>query len=133
MKEYNLFISHSWSYDNQYKALENLLNQRSYFRYKNYSVPKDDPIHNARHDFQLANAIENQMKLCSVILIMAGVYSSYSKWIKKEIDIAKSLGRPIIAIKPYGAERISTEVRNAATMEVAWRTDSIVDAIRSLA
>ncbi|OPY56750.1 MAG: hypothetical protein A4E55_01950 [Pelotomaculum sp. PtaU1.Bin035] len=44
---YNLFISHSWTYSDAYDKLIGLLNSDPYFSYKNYSVPKDDPIHNA--------------------------------------------------------------------------------------
>ena len=40
------------------------------------------------------------------------------------------MGKVIIAIKPFGAERISTVVRNAAQAECAWNTNSIVSAIR---
>lgn len=45
---YNLFISHSWNYSNAYNDLVRLLNSKPYFNYKNYSVPKDDPIHNKK-------------------------------------------------------------------------------------
>ena len=45
--EYHIFISHSWSYSDQYDRLLELLNQNPDFHYRNYSVPKDDPIHNA--------------------------------------------------------------------------------------
>lgn len=61
---------------------------------------------------------------------MAGMYSAYSKWINKEIEIARRMGKVIIAIKPFGAERISTAVRDAAHAECAWNTNSIVSAIR---
>ena len=44
---YNLFISHSWTYTDAYEKLVNLLDGDPYFCYKNYSVPKYDPIHNA--------------------------------------------------------------------------------------
>ena len=40
VSEYNLFISHSWSYSDQYKGLVKLLEQYAGFLYKNYSVPK---------------------------------------------------------------------------------------------
>lgn len=36
----------------------------------------------------------------------------------------------IIAIKPFGAERISSVVREAAHAECAWNTNSIIGAIR---
>ncbi len=58
---YNLFISHSWNYSNAYNDLIRLLDSKAYFNYKNYSVPKDDPIHNAPYDYQLEAAIRNQI------------------------------------------------------------------------
>ena len=57
MRTYNLFISHSWSYSDSYDRLVELLEQASYFSFKNYSVPKDSPIHNADNDKELADAI----------------------------------------------------------------------------
>ena len=47
---YNLFISHSWNYNDAYDNLVSLLDAKPYFEYKNYSVPKNDPIHNAPND-----------------------------------------------------------------------------------
>jgi hypothetical protein len=76
-KTYNLFISHSWTYSDAYEKLVNLLKSDTTFNFRNYSVPKNDPIHNAKNDKELAAAIKNQMQYASVILILAGVYSSY--------------------------------------------------------
>ena len=127
---YNLFISHSWAYSDAYEKLVNLLDEKPYFSYKNYSVPKDDPIHHANSDYQLKAAIKNQMQPASCVLILAGVYSTYSKWINIEIEIARSMGKKIIAVQPWGAERTSAVVKNAADAIVGWNTDSIVYAIR---
>lgn len=130
MREVNLFISHSWRYGDAYDKLLRMLNNRGYFSFKNYSVPQTNPITGANSDKALAAAIEAKMRPCSVVLMMAGVYSTYSKWINKEIEIAESFGKPIVAIKPWGSEKISQVVRNAATCEAAWNTESIVAAIR---
>lgn len=126
---YNLFISHSWAYSDAYEKLVNLLDSADNFSYKNYSVPKDDPIHNAKYDYQLKEAIRNQIKHASCILILAGVYSTYSKWINIEIELAQEMGKKIIAIEPWGSERTSTIVKNNATKIVKWQTSSIVKAI----
>jgi len=130
MQTYHLFISHSWSYAHAHDNLVRLLNAKPGFTYKNFSVPTHNPILDARTDQELGQAIENKIRPCSAVLIMAGMYSTYSKWINKEIEIAKRMGKVIIAIKPFGAERISTVVRNAAHAECAWNTNSIVSAIR---
>lgn len=129
---YNLFISHSWTYSDAYENLTELLDNANYFTYKNYSVPKNDPIHNANNDRQLYDAIEEQIRHASVVLILAGVYSSYSKWIDKEIEIAQNLNKPILAIEPWGSEKTSSTVKNSADRIVKWNTDSIVNAIREI-
>ena len=127
---YNLFISHSWTYGDAYDRLVDMLNAKPYFLYKNYSVPKYDPIHNVSNDYQLKEAIRRQMQPASCILILAGVYSTYSKWINIEIELAQSMGKKIIAIELWGAERTSSKVKSAAHSIVRWNTDSIINAIR---
>lgn len=129
---YNLFISHSWTYEDAYKSLVRMLDSKAYFDYKNYSVPKDDPIHNASNEKQLKEAIRRQMQPASCVLILAGVYSTYSKWINVEIELALELGKKIIAIEPWGSERTSMVVKKNADKIVKWNTDSIVSAIREV-
>ena len=133
---YNLFISHSWTYTDAYEKLVSMLDSRLHFSYKNHSVPKDDPIHTRGSDKELFDAIKNKMSNCHVILIMGGVYSTYSKWINKEIDIAQGgfyYKKPILAIKPWAQKNLSSVVSKAADDISAWNTESIVNKIRSLA
>ena len=73
---------------------------------------------------------------CHVVIILAGVYATYSKWINIEINLAKNgfaQAKPVIAIKPRGNERISEPVSRAADRIVGWSTESVVKAIRELA
>ena len=131
----NLFISHSWSYGDDYDRLIALLENRQYFTFKDYSVPKDDPVHDAPNQTALKTAIKNHIQPCHVILIMAGVYSTYSKWINIEIDLAQNgftTSKPILAVKPHGNTNISSRVRAAADEIVNWNTESVVGAIRRL-
>ncbi len=135
MNMHHLFISHSWNHGDQYDSLVRLLERRSHFCFKNYSVSKDDPISNVQNDSQLRAAIKRQMQPCRHVLVLDRVYSNYCKWIKIEIDLAKHEFRfpnPIIAIKSWRNTRISAPVRNAATRIVNWNTESVVSAIRGL-
>lgn len=135
MKNYNLFISHSWQYSDNYDGLLKLLKSDPFFSFKNYSVPKDDPIHNATNDTQLYTAIKQQISPCHVVLILAGVYSSYSKWINNEIIIANKefyKPKPIIAVELYGSERTSKIVKDNADRIVKWNSKSIIKAIQEL-
>lgn len=134
-KTYHLFISHSWSYSDQYNGLVKLLEKDSSFTYKDYSIPKDDPVHTGDSDEVLYEAIKNKISRSSIVLILAGVYSSYSKWIDKEIEIANnefSNKKPILGIKPWAQVNISTKVKNNADKIVGWNSSSIISAIKEL-
>lgn len=136
MKTYNLFISHSWMYSDAYCRLVNLLSARGYFAFKDYSVPVNDPIHHAGTDAQLRQAIRNHMVPCHVIIVLAGVYATYSKWINIEVDLATEgfiYPKPIVAVRPWGNKLISNPVKQAADAIVGWNTESVVKAIRDLA
>ena len=89
MRTYNLFISHSWAHSDAYERLVNLLRTRPRFFFRDSSVPQNDPLHTNGTDRQLYNAIKNKISPSSVVLILAGVYATYSKWIDKEIYIAQ--------------------------------------------
>jgi hypothetical protein len=131
----NLFISHSWAYGDAYDKLTGMLDSRPYFHYRNYSVPKNSPIHTNGTDKQLHEAIKNKIALCHCVVILAGVYSSYSKWINKEIVICTSefsVKKPIVAIEPWGSQKTSTIVKNNADVICKWNTESIVSAIREV-
>lgn len=129
----NLFISHSWAYGDSYNNLIRMLNAAPYFSFRDYSVPKHDPIHHANNAIQLRAAIRNQMSRCQCVIIMAGVYATYSKWINIEIELAKrDFNKPVLGIRPHASTRVSDVVRRNADEMVSWSTTSIVGAIRRL-
>ena len=120
MAPYNLFISHSWAYGDAYEKLISFLDDKPYFTYRNYSVPKDDPIHTSGTDKALIEAIERKIPLTQVVVILAGVYATYRKWINKEIKIAQTaftVQTPILGVQPWGAERTSEVVKKACRQD----------------
>ena len=125
MKTYNLFVSHSWNHQEGYDSLKRLLEARGYFNFRKYSVQSDEPKNNWME-------IENNIKWSSVVIVIAGLYASYSSSIKREIRIAKRHFKPTLAVIPWGNERAS-DLRNECDRVVRWNTDSIVSAIRELA
>lgn len=127
MRTYYIFMSHSWKYDYQYRTLKQWLDESSIY-YQDYSVPFDDPIH-TNSSAQLRQAIDNKIRCSSVIVVLAGVYATYSKWINIEIELAQNYGKTIIAVSPWGQERISQVVRNAAHDIVGWNRNSLINAI----
>ena len=133
-KKYSLFISHSWAYSDAYEKLISMLDKGN-IEYSNYSVPKDDPLHVNGTDKELYEAIQRKISPSSIVIIIAGVYSSYSKWIDKEIKISTtefSTKKSLLAIEPWNSEKTSKKVKDNADMIVKWNTNSIVNAIKEL-
>jgi len=129
LSNYKLFISHAWDYHEDYKRLVGLLKDASLFQHSNYSVPKDDKFNRMSKD-ELKEEIRQQIRPVNCFLALGGVYMSYSDWIQFELDFAKSLNKPIIGIKPWGNDNVSTAVSSIASEVVGWNTNSIIDAIR---
>ena len=122
---YNLFVSYSWDYPKDHERLDALLRKRGYFDFRDYSVDEEDPKNNWRE-------IENIIKHSTIVIVIVGVYASYSPSIKREIKIAKEYSKPTLAIIPYGNDR-SSDLRNECDAVVGWNANSIVTAIRNLA
>lgn len=132
---HNIFISHSWAYGDAYDGLKQLLDSDPFFSYQDFSVPKDDPIHFAANDRELALAIATQMNNADVVIVLAGVYATYSKWINNELAIAKRgfvYPKPILAVQLWGAERTSSVVKESADQIVGWNSKSITTGIQEL-
>jgi len=129
LHRYRLFISHAWKYNDEYNKIIQFLDAAPNFIYSNYSVPQHDPL-DAGKTVKLKEGLRNQIRPVEIVIILAGMYVSYSDWIQFEIDFANSLNKPIIAVKPWGSERIPVAVQNSAKTIVGWNTTSIVEAIR---
>ena len=125
---YNIFISHSWGYGDDYETLKGFLDDsRLYWR--DYSVPKDDPIHNVRSRIALRTALAEKIRHASCVIVPAGVYCSYSDWIEEEIVLALEMEKPIIGVRLWGAERISSLVQDNADVIVGWNKESVAKAV----
>jgi MTH538 TIR-like domain (DUF1863) len=129
LRTYNIFISHSWSYDDDYVRLVKLLKEAPLLSWKNYSVSRDDPLAGGS-DKKLAAEIDKQIRLASVVLVISGIYVSHRTWIQFEIDLSDKYEKPIVGIQPWGSTNTPEAVTRSAIEVVGWNTSSIVDAIR---
>lgn len=129
MKTYNIFISHAWDYNGDYYTLEKKLKEEPWFNFKNYSVPQHDALQ-TKTNKELDEALCRQIAPTSVVLIIAGMYYNHRRWIQREIEIAKYYNKPIIVIRPWGAERMPSELTSSEFIQVNWQTSSIVGAIK---
>jgi len=129
LHRYRLFISHAWHRHEAYDRVKRFMDDAPYFIYSNYSVPSDKAF-DRMSTSQLEEQIRQQIRPVESVIILGGLYVSYSKWIQFEIDYAKSLMKPIIGVQPWGAQRMPSAVQNAANTIVGWNSSSIVKAVR---
>lgn len=134
LRNYDLFVSHAWAYNEAYYRLISLLDQVPYFKYRNYSVPTHDPLVDPGTQIgqaRLANMLDAQIRPVQCVLVIAGMYAAHRFWIDKEIAFAQYYKKPIIGLIPWGQERIPLSVQTAAVEMVGWNSNSIVSSIRS--
>ena len=135
MRIYHLFISHSWRYGDAYVKLISLLRNDRSFVFRDYSVPKINPILGMRSDKSLSLAIREKMSHSTVVVVLAGVYATYSKWIDEELRIATEdfdPKKPIVAVAPWGSQKTSVPVKRVADRIVQWNKRSILRGIREV-
>lgn len=126
MKQYKIFISHSWKYDESYQKVSEWIDNR--LIWVNMSIPSDKPK-DAASKLALKQKIKNNIMKSSGIIVLSGMYVSHSEWIRIEIEIARKYNKPIIGIIPRGNERIPSIVLDNAKM-IKWNSQSLIDAIK---
>ena len=100
--------------------------------FRDYSVPKDDPIHGAPSSELLKAAIYRKIERSHVVVIPAGMYANYSEWIQKEIEGSVEKRKPILGVDPWGQQRTSSVVAAAAARTVGWNKESVIKGIWEL-
>ena len=78
----------------------------------------------------LKDALKRQIRPVNAVIVIAGMYAVYREWIEFEVNFAKSIGKPIIVVRPWGQSRIPEYLQLNATTVVGWNSSSIVDAVR---
>jgi hypothetical protein len=124
-----LFISHAWRYDDHYGKVVDWFDNAVNFEWKNCSVPSDDALPD-KTSKGLSAGMTRQISPAQGVIILAGMYAAHSDWINYEISEAVRMNKIIIGVKPWGQERIPTNVQTAATVMVGWNSSSVIQAVR---
>ena len=133
-----VFISHSWTYSKHYEKLHEWIFDKVWnvngtpMVFNDQSVPKNDPIHGAPTTHVLEAAILRRIDVSDIVVVPTGMYSSYSKWIGKEIKGAVAKNKPILGVNPWGQQRRSTVVAAASAKIVGWNSQSVISGIWEL-
>lgn len=138
VRQIHVFISHAWAYSEHYDTLQNWIFKNSWsvgqasLDFRDFSIPKNDPIHNAPNLRALQSKIFAKIALSHVVVIPTGMYANYSKWIKKELTGAQQKGKPVLAVECWGKKRHSSVVLEYADKSCGWNKDGVISSIWEL-
>jgi hypothetical protein len=131
LRTYKLFISHAWHRDEDYFRVAEWLNSAPNFDWEDLSVPEHEAIDTKELGRTIQYHLHAYMRDACAFILCAGLYASHSEWIDYEVNFARRIGCPIIAVAPWGAQRLP---RAAAYADhTVSRADSLVHAIRAYA
>ena len=125
-----IFISHRWSYS-EYDKLKEWLDTAPYYSFADCSISVDKKLEGL-NDSELADAIAEHIRQCSVFIVPTAMYVNYSNWIQFEIETAVKMNKPILAVTPWGQEKESQIVKDNATKIVGWNQNSVINGIKEL-
>lgn len=123
-----LYATHLWEEDDDFLRLFEYLTDVENFFYVNLSEPDKRPGAPDREAEQAE--YRRQMRDAEVVLVLSSQYVTNAGLIIYQLDLAKALKKPIVAVEPFGPESILKPVKEKADEVVPWYNRSMVDAIR---
>lgn len=133
---YDLFISHAWRYHDDWTRMGELLDRVPDLRWRNFSVPWYDPAldpNTELGDRFVRRWLEQQIAPVHGMILLSSVWNSKSarKWVELEIDLARALGIPIVAVPVFGEHEVPHEVAARADAVCPWDSRQIIEAFEA--
>lgn len=124
-----IFVTHTFSDDNDYARVFEYLESSSNFFYKNCSDPSRVPAEGGKE--ALKEELRTQIQDAEVVLLPAGMFFGNEDWITYQMTAAKAMGIPIVALEIFGGvDEIPDEIARRAADKASWNERLIVDAVR---
>jgi antiphage defense system Thoeris ThsB-like protein len=122
-----IFVSHSWNHNKDYNNLISGFEKQG-FDYYNHSI-SIEKAEDLKNEEEIENKIKNQLLYCRCLLVLGGKYSN-NYWIKKEVEIAKSLNKKIIAVRPWNTSSIPKYLEESADEIIGFNSKAIIKKIK---
>lgn len=116
----NVFIPHRWN-NQDYEEISTLLD-RTKFKVRDYSVPKDSPFDSIDKRYNVDPQIQKQIKYANVVVCSNRPANNGGMAID-EIRYAISIGKPVVAIKI--TENTSTIISGLGVPVIFKRKDTL--------
>lgn len=103
-KRINIFVSHSWKNNDDYLDIINLLKKHN-IEIGNFSVSQKKSLGNNLDDLYLEQKLKNRIRNCSIFIVACNVDLINSKWVEKEVRLARIYNKYILGIRPKGQKK----------------------------
>ena len=135
VREINLFFSYYFRDRDAYDRIVQMLEERGYFVFKNYSIDEENE---AQSEEYIKSLIRPKINRSSVVIILVGQGTYTRRWVNWEIDYAVRKDKRVVAVYLGGHTDAKLPIRlrelyDGGYLELAlvkWNTESIVRAIR---
>jgi hypothetical protein len=135
----NVFVSHHHKDDTSVDGLTKILSGKGYqlrnssIRVKPENQRRLDQIDQKKvSDRTIERLLRMKMRWAGQVIVVIGKETHQRPWVNWEIKVAHQLGKPIIGVYENGLKgrvEIPENLRKYETARVAWRSDSIIDAL----
>lgn len=131
LKTPNIFVSHRWEYQDDYYSLIEKFDEKGW-AHIDYSVPSHDPFDQQAVN-KLEAALREQVRQCNFFIVFANMAMGNSKWIEKEVKIAKEYEKYILAVKPWNYQgNIPQFIQDAKHDIVGFDSSAIIRRIETV-
>jgi hypothetical protein len=136
-RTYDIFISHAWRYHEDWMALSKLFDAEKRIRWRNFSVPWYDPALDPNTELgarAIRTWLEGQIRPIFGFVLLDSVYAvkSARKWLDLEVELARGLAKPVIALPPHGQAAVSEDAAAIADELASWDVGALIEAFERL-
>ena len=126
-----LFVTHAWETSDEYLRIFEYLESARNFFYKNLSAPDKAPAGGKEADRE---ELRKQIAQAECVIALPGLYAKNSDLLLFELNFAKASDKPVILMKPFGANAVLPKtVTELTDQTVDWDGRALVDAVKAQA
>jgi hypothetical protein len=126
----NVFISHVHEDDNLLQGLKDLLEKHGY-AIRDGSIDSSKPNEAQSPDYIMSGILAPRIKWAGIMIVLVSPKTKDSKWVEREIEYAKQLGKRIVGVWSQGAQDVDVPKNLDAYADamVGWQADRVMDAV----
>lgn len=127
-----VFVAHAFTEHPDYVKVFEYLESRANFYYRNCSNPNAKPA--STDSEAVKEELRRQIQLAEIVILPVTLYATNPVLVTFQIDAAKGLKKPVLAIKAFGETvAVKKSVLDKADDIVDWNNRTIAEAIKRLA